>query len=274
MISKPIMLAILGICLTLFGFSPVHSITPEELIREHGEKIKYQAREGNRFEGIKPRLHATSSADLVSVSLKPAAGFGDHLPEFLYLVVPLKSAGTEGLRSGYQVPEVTAREPKLNYWLDHMKFTRTDAGDSLAFHLKTDAVLKSAGIAPGALQLLAEDYNDLIYPVIVSPSEKHGGLVYEFGVYAEERHITLKSFSILSFHKGRRTVFSLNTATPIKAYELITISWDGTSTEAKSIPPGNYIVEFDGEVSDNKGTLPFRSPSYQFRHNPDSLVGQ
>lgn len=253
--------------------------TPEALIRTHGEKIKYQERDGNYFEGIRPRLRATTAADLISVALKPVAGFGKDLPEFLFLRVPLKfpAAGKSFLGSSfgsdYDMPNVTVREPKVNYWLAHIKFRKSKSKIDryLMFKWSTRAVLGAANIAPDALQLLAEDYYDILYPVLLSPSGKLGEVRYEFGIYAEERLILLKSFRIFS-SRNRDLIFSLNiNKSPLEAYELITISWDGRSEGGKPVDSGNYIIEFDGEVKDEQSAILFRSPSYQFQHDPALL---
>ena len=251
--------------------------TPEALIRTHGEKIKYQERDGNRFEGIRPRLRATTAADLVSVALKPVAGFGKDLPEFLFLRVPLKfpAAGKGFLGSSfgsdYDMPNVMVREPKVNYWLDHIKFCKSKTDRYLMFKWSTRAVLDPANIAPNALQVLAEDYYDILYPVILSPSRKLGEVRYEFGIYAEERLILLKSFRIFS-SRNRDLIFSLNiNKSPVEAHELITISWDGRSDRGKPVDYGNYIIEFDGEVKDEQSAILFRSPSYRFQHDPALL---
>ena len=259
-----------------WGESPL-AVTPEELIRMHGKKVLYQQRDSNRSEGIKPRLKAYTTPDLISVALKPVAGFGKDLPKFLFLKVPLKRPRTgnqvfgSSFESPYDMPIVTVREPESNYRLDNIKFDKSRTDRHLTFRWPTGAVLGPGKIAPGALQLMAEDYYDLIYPVILSSSEQPCELHYEFGVYAEDRAILLKSFRILS-SSNRELIFSLKIGeSPLTEYELITVSWQGTSADGKPVEPGEYIVEFDGEVKEEQGTIHFRSPSYQFQHDPALL---
>ena len=253
-------------------FPAVNNLAAESRLPSATPKnLRYQLREDNRYEGITSRVLGQGTAELISVVLKPVAGFGKHLPASLILQIPLSLKDTQ--RPGFPYPEdkpeVVIREVRKNYRLDPLVLRPT--GPQLSFEWSTEVVMKPAGIKPADLQAIAKDYSDWIYPVLLYAPGIRGRCRYEFGIYAEDKFVAVQRLSIYSLNNPKTPVFDFRPGTALPRSELFTVPWDGLYQDGKPLAQGQYAVKFSAEVMDNKKGAHLSYGEYVFWHDPRHL---
>lgn len=267
---RTLILTLIGFCLVL---SPVmlSSVYPslEKLCPSSSTPEEYQLRDGNRCEGIKSRLVATSYAKLASVTLKPNLDTNNTQQEFVFLKVNSTTEANKNNASSpyHEIDTIVIQEFRKNYRLDNFQVAKEGAYWIFQWPTK---ILNLVGIKLEQLHATAIDDTGTFAPVIISPSKSPTSLHYEFGIFDEEKFLKLIYFEIKDMNNQQ--VYDLQTSTnsTIHQHEFITINWNGKKND-KSLKRGIYSVTFKVEERDENGVSSPPSRTYKFLHDPSFI---
>ncbi|MGK7897377.1 MAG: FlgD immunoglobulin-like domain containing protein [Xenococcus sp. (in: cyanobacteria)] len=263
--KQVLLLTLIEFCLLVL---PMSLFAAEENLKDICPKRRdksdawQQRDENNRCEGIKFSLVTTSTAKLVSVTLKPNSGMG-NVSE-LYLLTH-SSTNPNRPKPSNETKEIEIREYKRNYFLDHLELT--EEGPHKTFKWSTE-ILQSLGIEAEQLHGSAQDGYETFAPVVIAPSESPSSLHYEFGIYADEKYLKLISFEIQD--QNENVVHKVNPSedSNLSQHEFITVKWNGKKDNGQPLEQGIYSIFVQVELRDDVDVSYPTSPTYKFLHDP------